>query len=59
MDNDNNSNIIFDTSALTIKELTDGEFYSETTSKLSEILRHEFVGVPSKQEIKKIGRAHV
>lgn len=53
MDNDNNSNIIFDTSALTIKELTDGEFYSETTSKLSEILRHEFIGVPSKQEIKK------
>lgn len=48
-----NSNLIFDTSALTIKDLTDDEFYAEATSKLTEILKHEFLGVPSKQTIKK------
>lgn len=44
---------IFDTSSLTIKNMSDDEFYEETTSKLSEILQHEFRGIPYKQQIKK------
>lgn len=51
--NKNNSSLMFDTSALTIKDLSDDEFYSETTSKLSDILKNEFRGIPSKQQIKK------
>lgn len=49
MDNSN----IFDTSSLTIKNMSDDEFYEETTTKLSEILQHEFRGIPYKQQIKK------
>ena len=48
-----NSNNIFDTSSLTIKKMSDDDFYMETTSKLQEILQHEFRGIPYKQQIKK------
>ena len=44
---------IFDTSSLTIKKMSDDDFYMETTSKLQEILQHEFRGIPYKQQIKK------
>ena len=49
-----NSNNIFDTSSLTIKKMSDDDFYMETTSKLQEILQHEFRGNPYKQQIKKL-----
>ena len=48
------NNLIFDTSQLNIKELSDTEFYSELSDKLSYILKDEFPNNPQKQYIKKV-----
>lgn len=47
------NNSIFDTSQITIREMTDDEFYDEAIYKLEEILKHEFKGKPQKQKVKK------
>ena len=45
-------NTIFDTSKLTINNLSDKEFSSELADKLTDILKVEFHDVPQKQKIK-------
>ena len=47
------NNSIFDTSQITIREMSDDEFYDEAIYKLEEILKHEFKGKPQKQKVKK------
>lgn len=48
-----NNTSIFNISKLEIKNLSEDEFYNETTSKLNDILKHEFKTEPLKQRIKK------
>ena len=43
---------LFDTSKLTINKLSDKEFTSELSSRLTDILKNEFHDVPQKQNIK-------
>ena len=47
------NNSIFDTSAITVKNMSDNEFYDEATYKLEEILKHEFKGNKEKQRVKR------
>ena len=47
------NNSIFDTSAITIKNMSDDEFYEEAIHKLEDILSHEFKGIKEKQRVKK------